>query len=211
MVEIEYFGGNAVKITSNKQVAVINPKRSHFGLKDLDAKQAIEIVTADNLVVNDSEAILLIDGPGEYEVRNYSIKGIPANSYQDMDKGCKDNNIYSIEVDDVKIAILGNVEAKLSESQLEDIGVVDILILPVGGGGFTLYGKEAAKIVKQIEPKIAVPIHFAGDGLNYEVAQDTDDEFTGELGTEVEKADKLVIKKIADLPESLKVVKLNRR
>lgn len=210
MVEIEYFGGNAVKITSNKQVAVINPKRSHFGLKDLDAKQAIEIVTADNLVVNDSEAILLIDGPGEYEVRNYSIKGIPANSYQDMDKGCKDNNIYSIEVDDVKIAILGNIEAKLSEAQLEDIGVVDILILPVGGGGFTLYGKEAAKIVKQVEPKIAVPIHFAGDGLNYEVAQDTDDEFTGELGTVVEKVDKLVIKKITDLPENLKVVKINR-
>lgn len=211
MVEIEYFGGNAVKITSNKQAAVINPKRSHFGLKDLDAKQAIEIVTAGNLAVNDSEAVLLVDGPGEYEVRNYSIKGISASSYQDMDKNCKDNNIYSIEVDDVKIAILGNVEAKLSESQLEDIGVVDILILPVGGGGFTLYGKEAAKIVKQIEPKIVVPIHFAGDGLSYEVAQDTDDEFIREMGTEAEKIDKLVIKKITDLPENLKVVKLTRR
>ena len=180
MVEIEYFGGNAVKITSNKQVAVIDPKRSHFGLKDLDAKQAIEMVTANDLAVNDSDAILLVDGPGEYEVHGYSIKGIAANAYQDMDKNCKNNNIYSIEVDDVKIAILGNIEAKISEAQLEEIGVVDILILPVGGGGFTLYGKEAAKIVKQIEPKIAVPIHFAGDGLNYEVAQDTDDEFTGE-------------------------------
>lgn len=211
MVEIEYFGGNAVKITSNKQVAVVDPKRFHFGLKDLDAKQAIEMVTANDLAVNDSDAILLVDGPGEYEVHGYSIKGIAANAYQDMDKNCKNNNIYSIEVDDVKIAILGNIEAKLSEAQLEEIGVVDILILPVGGGGFTLYGKEAAKIIKQIEPKIAVPIHFAGDGLNYEVAQDTDDEFTGELGATVEKMDKLVIKKITDLPENLQVIKLTRR
>ena len=210
MVEIEYFGGNAVKITSNKQVAVVDPKRSHFGLKDLDAKQAIEMVTANDLAVNDSDAILLVDGPGEYEVHGYSIKGIAANAYQDMDKNCKNNNIYSIEVDDVKIAILGNIEAKLSEAQLEEIGVVDILILPVGGGGFTLYGKEAAKIVKQIEPKIAIPIHFAGDGLNYEVAQDTDDEFTGELGVTVAKMDKLVIKKITDLPEHLQVIKLTR-
>lgn len=210
MVEIEYFGGNAVKITSNKQSVMIDPKRSQFGLADLSVKNAIEVVTANSLAVNDNEAILLIDGPGEYEVHGYSIRGVAANAYQDTGKCCKDNNIYSIEVDDVKIAILGNIEAKLSEAQLEDIGVVDILILPVGGGGFTLYGKEAAKIVKQVEPKIAVPIHFAGDGLNYEVAQDTDDEFTGELGTVVEKVDKLVIKKITDLPENLKVVKINR-
>lgn len=211
MVEIEYGGGNALRITSNKQVAVIDPKRSHFGLKDLDAKRAIEIVTAADLAVRDSEAILLVDGPGEYEVHSYSIKGVAANSYQDMDKNCKDNNIYSIEVDDVKIAILGNIEAKLTEAQLEEIGVVDILILPVGGGGFTLYGKEAAKIVKQIEPKIVVPIHYAGDGLNYEVAQDTEDEFVGELGTAVEKLDRLVIKKVTDLPDNLKVIKLARR
>lgn len=210
MVEIEYYGGNAVKITSNKQVAVINPKRSHLGLKDLVADQAIQLVTSNDLMVNGNN-ILLIDSPGEYEVHGYSIKGIAANGYQDFDKNSKNNNIYTLEVDDVKIAILGNVEAKITESQLEDIGMVDILVVPVGGGGYTLYGKEAAKTTKQIEPKIVIPVHYSGDSLVYEVQQDNEVEFVSELGAEVEKQDKLVIKKISDLPDNLKILKLTRK
>lgn len=210
MVEIEYYGGNAVKITSNKQIAVADPKRSHLGLKDLTVDQAIQLITNEECKVSGNDA-LLIDSPGEYEVRGYSIKGISANSYQDFDKNSKNNNIYTVEVDDVKIAILGNIEAKITESQLEEIGMVDILIVPVGGGGYTLYGKEATKITKQIEPKIVIPVHYAGDSLAYEISQDTEEEFVSELGTEVEKQDKLVIKKVSDLPESLKVIKLVRK
>ncbi len=211
MVEIEYFGGNAVKITHNKQVLLFDPKRSHFGLKDIMIKQAVEVVTSDQFVVDNDERLLLIDGPGEYEVGGFSIEGVATNNYQDIGNGCKNNNIYSIVVDDVKIATLGNIEASLSDGQLEAIGVVDVLIVPVGGGGYTLYGKEAAKLVKQIEPKIVIPVHYSGSGLNYEVPQDTIDEFVAELGVEIERKDKLVIKKITDLPENLKIVELVRK
>ena len=211
MIEIEYFGGNSVKIIHNKQELIINPKRSHVGLTDLNVKQAIEAVTDAIFTVKNDDSILVIDGPGEYEVRGYSIKGIAINGYQDMGKQCKNNNIYIVEVDDVKIAIMGNIEPNLTDEQLENIGLVDVLILPVGGGGYTLYGKEAAKIVKQIEPKVVIPTHYAGSGLNYEVPQDTLDEFIGELGTVPTKQDKLVIKKIADLPENMTIVELTRK
>lgn len=211
MVEIEYFGGNSLKITSNKQALVINPKRSMYGLKDLNTAQVTQVVSSNDYVVNDDDSILIIDGPGEYEVHGFSVVGVAVNNYQDFERNLKSENIYGIEVEELKIAVLGNVEAKLTDDQLEAIGMVDILILPIGGGGYTLYGKEAALLVKQIAPKIVVPTHYADGSINYEIPQDSDEEFRKELGVEFESRDKLVIKKITDLPENLKIIKLARK
>ncbi|MDO4871008.1 MAG: MBL fold metallo-hydrolase [Candidatus Saccharibacteria bacterium] len=210
MIEIEYFGGNSLKITSNKQSLVINPKRAMFGLKDLNVNQSVEIVTSNQYIVDNNDG-LLIDGPGEYEVQGFSINGIAVNNYQDSEQNLRSENIYGINIEEIRIAVLGNIKAKLNDDQLEAIGMVDVLIIPVGGGGYTLYGKEAAFLTKQISPKIVIPVHYADGSINYEVPQDTDEEFKNELNVELENKDKLSIKKAVDLPEHLKIVKLARK
>jgi L-ascorbate metabolism protein UlaG (beta-lactamase superfamily) len=80
--------------------------------------------------------------------------------------------IYSVKINGVKVGVIGNVLFdKLTDKQFEELGIIDILILPVGGGGYTVDATAAAKLISQIEPKIVVPIHFAESGLNYEAPQ----------------------------------------
>lgn len=210
MIEIEYFGGNAVKITNNKQSLIINPKRSQLGLKDIDVENTTKMATSVDLLKEEGRG-LTIDCQGEYEVNGYTITAIAANGYQDMGRNLFAETMFSIVVEDIRIAILGNIEPKLNDDQLESIGMADILVLPVGGGGVTLYGKEAAVIVKQISPKIVVPTHYADGSVNYEVPQDSEAEFIAALEAEVEQKDRLVIKKTTDLPEKMKIIKLARK
>lgn len=212
MIEIEYAGGNSIRIVSNKQILCVDPNRESFGLPNLDFKSSIQLITEPRLSLKDEEVMLEIDSPGEYEVGGFYIKGLAGYNYQDFNCEKKNNTFYAITVEDVKIAILGNLNSKITEEQLEQLGVVDVLILPVGGGGLTLYGKEAAKIVKQVEPKIVIPVHYSDGVSRYAVPQDGVEEFNNELGiAEFDKFDKLVIKKITDLPDNLKVVKLSCR
>jgi L-ascorbate metabolism protein UlaG (beta-lactamase superfamily) len=118
--------------------------------------------------------------------------------------------VYRVEVADVRIAVLGNISPKLSESQLESLGVIDILVLPVGGGGYTLDATSAASLVRAIEPKVVIPTHYADSSLQYEVPQDTLETFTKELGASVETVSKYKVKGLASLPVSLAVVVITR-
>jgi L-ascorbate metabolism protein UlaG (beta-lactamase superfamily) len=93
---------------------------------------------------------LLINEQGEYEAKNVFIKAISIN--EDL--------IYIIESEDLRICHLGAFSAKeLTPEQIEEIGEVDVLTIPVGGGD-VITGAEALKIVNQIEPKIIVPSCF---------------------------------------------------
>ena len=110
----------------------------------------------------------------------------------------------------IRIGLIGNIKNDLDDDQLEAIGVVDVLILPVGGGGYTLDATSASSIVRQVEPKVVIPIHYAEPGVHYEVPQDTLDTFTKELGAPVEPVDKFKVKSVASLPLTLTVMPLKR-
>jgi Zn-dependent hydrolase of the beta-lactamase fold-like protein len=93
---------------------------------------------------------------------------------------------------------------------MEGIGVVDVLLLPVGGGGYTLDATSASSLVRNIEPKVVIPVHYAEAGISYEVPQDTLDVFIKELGAPVEQLPKLKIKSASSLPQTLTVMELSR-
>ena len=107
--------------------------------------------------------------------------------------------------------VVGNVEDGLSDDQLENIGVVDFAILPVGGGGYTLDAVGATKVARQLDAKVVIPVHYRDSNLNYEVPQADLDEFLKALGAPViEAGQKWKLKKSADLPGSLTIVKISR-
>jgi L-ascorbate metabolism protein UlaG (beta-lactamase superfamily) len=86
-----------------------------------------------------------------------------------------------------------------------------MVILPVGGGGLTLDATSAAGIVRQIDPKVVIPTHYAGEGLTYEMPQETLETFVKELGAPVEDAgSKYKVKGAATLPATLTVVEIAR-
>lgn len=210
MFDIEYKGGNGVVITTKKTSLVIDPKLSLVGLKDLSAKDAVELATEDRFLVNDPAARLVLEGPGEYEVGDFSIRGVAAQRHIDTEQDEKRATIYRIEVGDVRIALLGNIDATLSDDQLEALGMVDILILPVGGNGYTLDATSAATLTRHIGPKVAIPVHYADESLTYEVPQDDVEVFTKELAAPIETVAKYKLKSAASLPEVLTTVVVTR-
>lgn len=210
MFEIEYKGGNTLLISTKKAVIVTDPKLSVVGLKDLVIKDAVELATESRFVLNSQDAKLLIEGPGEYGVAEFDIHGIAAQRHLDSSDQEKLATIYRIEVGDVRIGLLGNIYESLAEDQLEALGVIDILIIPVGGNGYTRDATGAAGLVRKIDPKVVIPVHYADSALSYEVPQDTLGTFVGELGAPVETMAKYKSKGVSSIPAILTVVELTR-
>lgn len=210
MFEIEYKGANCVVISSKKASIVLDPKLSLVGLKDANVKDAIELATEARFSMESEDAKLVIEGPGEYGVADFDIKGIAAQRHLDTESDPKISTMYRIATTEIRAVVLGNIYEKLSEEQLEQIGIIDVLVIPVGGSGYTLDATGAAVITRQIDPKIVVPIHYADSGIKYEVPQSDFETFVAELGVPVEEAPKLKLKNSAALPPVLTIFKLAR-
>lgn len=100
-----------------------------------------------------------VSGPGEYELRGVRIFGLPAGK----------TTIMRVELDDVRVAAVGRLRRNLTEDEIEALGHVDVLLTPVGGDdGCT--AAQAAKLVRDVEPAIVVPVRYAVAGLPGEYA-----------------------------------------
>jgi L-ascorbate metabolism protein UlaG (beta-lactamase superfamily) len=210
MFDIEYKGANSVIVSTKKSTLVTDPKLSVVGLKDVALKEAVEIASEPRFALNGKDARLHIEGPGEYEIGDFSIRGVRATRHIDTDKDEPISTVYRIEVGDVRVAYLGNIAGTLSEDQLEALGVIDMVILPVGGGGLAPDATSAAHLVRQIDPKVVIPVHYADDAIKYEMPQDSVETFVKELGAPVEKTAKYKVKAAASLPPVLTIIEITR-
>lgn len=207
-MEIEYKGANNLVFKSNSTSLIVDPKLPMPGQKGMKIDGVIEVVTQLSLAVAQANPKILIDGPGEYEVSGISIKGVLAKSHHDPEAT---TTMYRLDIAGFRVAIVGHVTPILNETQLESIGVVDIVTIPVGGNGYTLDAHEAAAMVRQIDPKIVIPTHYADPSLKYEVNQDGLEGFLKELGaTQHEIVDKLKMKNVSPLPAMLTVYEIKR-
>ncbi len=171
-MNIVWHGQSCFRITingqkkANKGVSiVIDPfKEEKTGLKLPKIEADIFLLTHKhddhaNTAPAKKESVV-IDSPGEYELRDIFIQGI--FSFHDKKQGEERgaNTIYTIEAEDIKLCHLGDFgEGELTDEQLMDIGEVDILMVPVGGV-YTIDAKEATKVISQIEPRIVIPMHY---------------------------------------------------
>ncbi len=176
---------------------VIDPFEEKIGLKAPNFSADILLLTHQHYDHNNISAIkgnpFLIQNPGEYEIKGVFVQGI--DSFHDNSQGKErgKNTIYTIEAEDIRFCHLGDFGQKeLTDEQLELIGRVDILMIPVGGT-FTIDGHDAAKVIGQIEPKMVVPMHYALPKLKIEL--DGVDKFLKAMGKNNGQAqDKLVVK-----------------
>lgn len=209
-MEFQYFGANCIKISSKKASLVIDDNLASFGLKPVVSSKDIALYTT-NLVERAKDAYFTISVPGEYEVSDASIQGIAARSHMDEDSQ-RSAVIYRIILDDVRIAVVGHIHPNLTDDELEALGTIDILFVPVGGNGYTLDGVGAQKIVKGIEPKIVIPTHYADPKLNYEVPQTELEEALKGLAMEPsERVDVLKMKGLEFSADGSKLIVLNRQ
>lgn len=202
-MEIRWYGQSFFEITTDTEVkkgvkAYLDPYSAEIGLTPPGGLSA-DLVTVshqhpdhNNLKVFSDQGIV-IDTPGEYSVSGLDIKGIL--SYHDAKSGEEwgTNIIYLFSSEDIRLAHLGDLGHLLNEKQIREIDGVDVLLIPVGGK-HSLSGKDAVKIIKQLEPKVVVPMHFKVPGIKAELADL--DNFCKEMGIcATEPVQKLVLKK----------------
>jgi L-ascorbate metabolism protein UlaG (beta-lactamase superfamily) len=205
---ITWYGNSCFKITSGELTIVIDPFDKEAGLRPPHFACDIICVTHNHHDHNNVGALsgepFVVNGPGEYEIKGVSIRGI--ESFHDEKEGSERglNTIYIIEIEDIALCHMGDFGQKeLSEEQIKAINEVDILFIPVGGK-YTIGGTRASNIVNQIEPRIAIPMHYKIPGLKADI--EPVDRFLKEMGEgKLQAVEKLTIKK-KTLPEQTEIV-----
>lgn len=180
-MELQFYGANCLRLSTKKVKIVVDDNLKDVGLKSITKPDEISLRTSRMFPVHLSR--FSADMPGEYEAAGAVIKGVASRAHMD-EEGKTSATIYVITADDVKVAVLGHIYPELAEEQLEQIGLVDVAVVPVGGNGYTLDGVGALKVIKQIEPKIIIPTHFADKQIKYEVPQQELSEALKSLGME---------------------------
>ncbi len=151
---------------------------------------------------------LFIDWPGEFEKNKVRIFGY--QSFHDNKKGEERgaNTIFKFEAENLSILHCGDLGHLLDDSLVEEIGSVDVLLIPTGGF-YTINAQEAAKVVNEIEPSLVIPMHYQNPDMNPQLSANMQPvgDFLKEIGAEDTQAvEKLSIKKEDLTPEDLKVV-----
>lgn len=192
-MEISYLGHASFRIKTKSAVIVTDP---YLTRTDAD----IVTVSHDHFDHNATDKVTgfrkIVSGPGEYEISGVSIIGI--TSYHDAKKGVErgKNTIYVYEAEGLRLAHLGDLGHVLDDDVLNQIGAIDILMVPVGGE-YTIGPKEAAAIVSEIDPYFILPMHFQAPYLDAETFAKLEavESFLKEMGAPVENLPKFSIKK----------------
>ncbi|KKI91899.1 beta-lactamase [Bacillus sp. SA1-12] len=169
-MKIKWFGHSAFLLTSEAGTRVlIDPfyRFIHYRMPIVETE--IVAITHNHFDHNKIQAAagdyLLVNEPKEYIRDDVRIRGI--KTFHDKVNGEKrgPNILYRFQMDDLTICHCGDLGHVLSEEQLNEIGKLDILIIPVGGT-FTLNAREAAQVVHQFEPRITIPMHYRTKALS---------------------------------------------
>lgn len=208
-MDITWLGHSCFRIRGSQAIIITDPFPP--GLGYTLGKQTADIVTVSHPHPSHSydQGIntqhRLIKGPGEYEVSGVLILGI--TTFHDAVKGQSKgkNTVYLMEVDGVNICHLGDIGHILSDEQIEELGNVDILMVPVGGVS-TINASMAAETVRKVEPKVVIPMHYKDDKSKRDL--EPVGNFLKEMGqASVEPRPKFNISR-NNLPLSLQVVVL---
>jgi L-ascorbate metabolism protein UlaG (beta-lactamase superfamily) len=187
-LDVTWLGHGCFRLRGRSAAVVTDPYPPAIGLKlqRLDA----DLVTVSHGHENHSYTQVMRDsyeirGPGEYEVAGVSVIGVP--SFHDAEKGARQgrNTIYLIEIDDVRVCHLGDLGHSLDDTEAEAIASPDVLLVPVGGRN-AINAAQAAELVRQLEPRFVVPMHYAIPGLKVEL--DSLDRFLKEMAVTASEA-----------------------
>lgn len=209
-MELQYFGGNCVRITTKQANIIIDDNLDSLGLKPVTKPDDILLFTTYQNDKYKNKGRLVIDQPGEYEASTVAIQGIPARSHMD-EAGILSATIYKLTANDLRLCVVGHVHPDLNDDQLEAIGTVDVLLVPVGGNGYTLDAIGALKVIKKIEPKIVVPVHYADKNVKYEVPQADLADVLKNMSMEAKETLPKLKLKSSDLQENMELIVLERQ
>ncbi len=209
-MEISWAGHSCFKIKGKQTTVITDPYSPDLGYSLGNPTAHIVTVSHQHPGHSYTQGIggepRLVTGPGEYEIDGILITGIA--TFHDRERGQSrgKNTVYLMEVDEVSICHLGDLGHVLTAEQVEEIEDVDVLLLPVGGVS-TISASIAAEIVRQVEPKAVIPMHYKTEAISREL--EPVDKFLKEIGVKpTDPQQKLSFTK-STLPISTQIFLLN--
>lgn len=213
---IRYLGHSSFKVRGSEGAVITDPYDNKAVGLELPRMSA-EVVTvshdhkdhnaADRVQgTSDRKEPFVIDKPGEYEASGVSVIGV--QSFHDDKEGAErgENIIYVFKLDDIWVCHLGDLGHTLSNSQVKQIGQIDVLMVPVGGK-YTIGPKKALKVIESLSPSLVIPMHYKQKGMNKQFDElVTVDEFLEKAALNgVERMDKISLSK-TNLPDEMEVI-----
>jgi L-ascorbate metabolism protein UlaG (beta-lactamase superfamily) len=169
-MDLQFYGANCLSVTYKGARIVIDDNLANLGAKSVLKADDVALFTGFTGTHDNVKTRLMFDGPGEYEVSDISVIGLPARGHMDEANGLG-ATMFKLIAGEQSVLITGHIYPELSEKQLEAIGMIDVMLVPVGGNGYTVDPVGALKLIKEIEPKIVIPTHYNDKALNFPVPQ----------------------------------------
>ncbi len=211
-MNIQYYGHSCFKITTKPAGRgqedaniFLDPFDKSVGLRPPHGVADLVLISHNHADHNNVSALkgepIVIDIPGEYSVKGINILGI--QTYHDEKKE-EINTVFILESEDIRVCHLGDLGSELSTKQLEQIDGIDILMIPIGGK-YTIDYKKAIDLIKKIEPKVIIPMHYKIKGSVVDI--DDEKKFCNEIGNcPTQKVSKMNFKKKDLEGKSMEVV-----
>jgi L-ascorbate metabolism protein UlaG (beta-lactamase superfamily) len=204
-VDLQFYGANCFVLTYKGTRVVIDDNLAELGAKSVLKADDVALFTGSHQA---SGGRLTLDSPGEYEVADVSITGIAARGQMD-ESGLK-ATMFKLTAGELSLLFTGHIYPELTDDELEAIGLVDLMVVPVGGNGYTVDPVGALKLIKAIEPKLVVPSHYADKSLKYPVPQQELPVALKELAMEPKETVTKLKLKPADLSDVTQLVILEK-
>lgn len=213
-MKITFHGESCFTLEHNKTKIVLSPYSKEIGLAEPKLEGNIVLVARENdPAYNNSKSVagdpIVFDWPGEYEANDISIQGISAYNFskEDGEEDTGETTLFVIRFEDFSLAHLGGLGHRMPSRLIDKIGDIDILFVPVGGKG-SINAKKAEEVVSQLEPRVAIPMHYAEEGKKEALAPMAD--FLKETGASAIEPKDIYEPKKSDLnTEKTEIVVLN--
>jgi L-ascorbate metabolism protein UlaG (beta-lactamase superfamily) len=205
-MDMQFYGANCLVLSNRQTRVVIDDNLAELGSKSVAREGDICLFTGAHQPV-EVAAKLVLDMPGEYEASNVSIYGLQARAHMD-EEGKSSTTMFKVTWGDTKVLVTGHVFPKLTDAELEAIGIVDVMFVPVGGNGYTLDATGALQLIKAVEPKIVIPTHYNDAKLNFEVPQAELSDALHTLGMEAKETTSKFQFKAAEATDTTQLVVL---
>ncbi len=174
LLQIRWHGHACFEVTNDVTLVTDPHDGKSIGIPAPSVAGDIVLVSHDHYDHNsvksvESDDSKVVTDTRKRRINNVEIKGIP--SFHDEAEGAKrgENIMFHFTVDGIQFCHLGDLGHDLDEASLEQIGTVDILFIPIGGT-FTIDADGAWEIIKKIQPKIIIPMHYKIGGLSLPIA-----------------------------------------
>lgn len=212
-MEITWYGLNCFRLAERGMASVVtDPYDPVVGLTLPRPKADIVTISCDTPECNYTRGVRgpfrVLDTPGEYEIGGVFITAI--STYADAKKGAARglNTIFHFDYDGLTVCHLGYLGHVPAQAQIEALGTVDVLLVPVGGDG-GLTPAQASEVASLLEPSIIIPMRYKLPGLNVRLG--TLNRFLKEMGIEdIEPKESLKVSP-GHLPEETEIVVLAPR